>query len=96
MFGLKVDRLGIQTSHLLFLFGEWSKFLLMNLDYELQFCRLVDGHKSMVTFYHLQRYEEPLTKPRFLSQRDHSFFSGRLSRESRYRELMGWPRGRTQ
>lgn len=70
-------------------------FLLsMNLDFELYICRLAGGHKSMATFYLLQRYEELHTKPRFLSQRDHSFCSVRLSRESRCRELTAWQRGR--
>ncbi|KAK6124818.1 hypothetical protein DH2020_041434 [Rehmannia glutinosa] len=49
---------------------------------------LLGGHKSMVTFYHLQLYEELHMKHRFLNQRDRSFFSVRSLEGSRYRESM--------
>ncbi|KAK6149024.1 hypothetical protein DH2020_016549 [Rehmannia glutinosa] len=49
---------------------------------------LLGGHKSMVTFYHLQLYEELHMKHRFLNRRDRSFFSVHSLEGSRYHESM--------
>lgn len=72
----------------------WSQS--MYLDYELEICRLVGGHKSTETIYRLQRYEELRTRPHFLSQRDHSFCSVHLSKESLCLEATEYWKGRSR